>query len=118
MKNKGIFLIAHYHMKPRNPTQTFKVGYISDLDNVTYDESINITRGLRNKDIASSGVIMNLSEQKVIKNGFHSNSNFAELLEHYQKGYPEYINPLIAQLYPELLNEAKVNVPSEEKESS
>jgi len=36
-------------------------------------------------------------------------------LAHYQEGYPKYINPLIAQLYPESNNE--VNVSSEEEKT-
>ena len=110
--------MAYYSAKPKDPKRTKVAGYMKDPANFDYDESINITRGLKTKDLNLGRVILNLTDKSVIKNSFNENRDFATLLAHYQEGYPKYINPLIAQLYKDELDEP-VNVPSEkEKESS
>lgn len=86
---------------------------MKDPANFDYDESINITRGLKTRDELNARVILNLSKQLVKKNTFNDNKDFPALLAHYQEGYPKYINPLLAQLYPEVNDD--VNVPSEEE---
>jgi hypothetical protein len=115
MKRQDIFLIAYYHKKPKDPARTKEPGYMSDLENINYDESINITRGLKTRDQLQSSVVLNLSKQLVVKNGFKSDADFPSLLAHYQEGYPKYINPLLAQLYPEVQNAEHVSSQEEEK---
>jgi hypothetical protein len=101
MRNKNIYLVAYYHIKPKDPKRTKEAGYINDPANFDYDESINIIKGLKVKDEINAKVILNLSNQTVFKNSFNENKDFPSLLAHYQEGYPTYINPLLAQLYPE-----------------
>lgn len=115
MKTKKIYLVAYYSAKPKDPKRTKEPGYMKDTSNYDYDESINITRGLKNRDQNLAKVILNLSDKTVTKNMFNSNKDFASLLAHYQEGYPKYINPLIAQLYKDELDEHS-NVSSQEKE--
>jgi len=115
LKHKDIYLLAFYYLKPKDSSRTKEAGYMTNLDNVDYDESINITRGLKIKDSLGAKVILNLSQQQVTKNGWNDRKDFPELLAHYQEGYPKYINPLLAQLYPEINNE--VNVSSEEEKT-
>ena len=115
--NRDIYLLAFYYLKPKDPTRTKESGYMANLDNVDYDESINITRGLKPKDSLRAKVILNLSQQQVTKNGWNNNRDFPGLLAHYQEGYPKYINPLIAQLYPESNDEVDVSSQKEEKGS-
>jgi hypothetical protein len=117
MSNKGIFLLAFYSAKPKDPAKTKVAGYMTDPANFDYDESINITRGIKTRDHQNAQVILNLSTQTVIKNTFNSNKDFATLLGHYQEGYPNYINPLLAKLYKDILDDSG-NVHSQEKESS
>ena len=101
MKQQDIFIVAYYHQKPKNPTRTKEKGYMTNPDNISYDESINITRGIKTKDQLNAAVILNLTKQSVVKNRFRSDADFPSLLAYYQEGYPKYINPLLAQLYPE-----------------
>jgi len=116
MKNKSVYLIAYYHRKPKDPKRTKEAGYIKDPANFDYDESINITRGLKTRDELGAEVILNLTEQTVVKNRFNDNKDFPSLLAHYQEGYPKYINPLLAQLYSEQVD-GDVNVHSEEEKT-
>ena len=102
MKQRDICIVAYYHMKPRDPRRTKEKGYMGNPENIAYDESINITRGIKTRDELGASVILNLTQQTVVKNSFHSGADFPTLLAHYQEGYPKYINPLLAQLYPEV----------------
>lgn len=117
MKIKNIYLIAYYHIKPKNPKRTKEAGYITNPENFEYDESINITRGLKTKDQLNAKVILDLTNQTVVSNRFNDNRDFPSLLSHYQEGYPKYLNPLIAQLYPEQVDDQHVHS-QEEKEGS
>jgi hypothetical protein len=104
-------------MKPKDPKRTKEAGYMSNIDNIEYDESINITKGLKQRDELNAKVILDLTNQTVKKNTFNNNKDFPSILAHYQEGYPKYLNPLIAQLYSEKID--VTNVPGkEEKEGS
>lgn len=118
MKNKDLHLLAYYAITPKNPQFCVRKGYIKDPNNINYEESINITRGLRDKDIASTSVILNLSQQKVVRNVFNDNRDFASLLAHFQQGYPQYINPVVAALYKDQLNEINSDVQGQKEENS
>ena len=119
MKVKEIYLVAYYHAKPKDPRRTKEPGYMLKTENISYDESLNITRGLKTKDRQSANVILNLTAKEVIRNTFNQNTDFASLLSYYQEGYPKYINPLVAQLYKEEVNDVSVDVQNEkEKEGS
>lgn len=109
--------MAYYSARPKDPKRTKEKGYMKDPVNFDYDESINITRGLKNKDVINARVILNLNQQQVTKNTFNDNNDFPTLLAHYQEGYPKYINPLLGMIYPEI-NDAVVDVQEEEKEGS
>ena len=115
MTNRDIHLIAYYHQKPKDPSRTKEPGYMTNMDNIAYDESINITRGIKTRDQLQASVILNLNKEQVVKNSFRSDADYASLLAHYQEGYPKYINPLLAELYPEVNNDA--NVPAEKEKA-
>jgi len=87
---------------------------MQDPANFDYDESINITRGLKSRDATMAKVILDLTNQTVVANRFNDNRDFPSLLAHFQEGYPQYLNPLLAQLYSEQLNDVHVQ-PEEEK---
>ena len=116
MKHKDIYLVAYYSARPKDPKRTKEKGYMTDPANYDYDESINITRGLKTKDELNAKVILNLNEQAVRKNTFNDNKDFPTLLAHYQEGYPKYINPLLAMIYPEV-NDGTANVHNEEEKA-
>ena len=99
MKNHNIYLVAYYHIKPKDPSKTKEKGYMTDPSNYDYDEFINITRGLKTRDELNAKVILNLTNQLVHKNSFNDNKDFPSLLAHYQEGYPNYINKIIEVLY-------------------
>jgi hypothetical protein len=97
MANNNIYLIAKYTGQPKDPKQTAKPGYMKDPNNIHYEEQVYISRGLRDKDLQNQ-VILNLTEEKIVKNNFNSGSNFKEIFTHYYEGYAEYINDCVNQL--------------------
>lgn len=82
---------------PKDPKQTSKPGYITDPNNIEYEEQVYISRGLRDKDLQNQ-VVLNLTEEKIVKNGWRSGSNFTELFTHYYDGYAEYIDDCVNQI--------------------
>jgi hypothetical protein len=97
MANNNIYLIAKYTGMPKDPKRTATPGYMKDPNNVHYEEQVYITRGLRDKDLKNQ-VILNLTEEKIVKNNFKSGSNFEEIFTHYYEGYAEYIDDCVNQL--------------------
>lgn len=97
MANNNIYLIAKYTGVPKDPKQTSKAGYIKDPNNITYDEQVYITRGLRDKDLKNQ-VILNLTEEKIVKNIFKTGANFEEAFTHFYEGYADYIDDCVNAL--------------------
>lgn len=91
-KPKSVYIVANYAMKPRDPRQTFKAGYIKDGDNMHWDERVDVTVGIKDRDLAMAQIILNISEQKVVKNSFMSDKSFMELFQHYYTSSPHEIS--------------------------
>ena len=89
-KEKDIFLIARYYKKPRDPKQTAKKGYMKSDTNISYSESVSLSRGLKNKDITAN-IILNLTQKTVVKCSFETNNGWEELASYYAKNYPQYL---------------------------
>lgn len=98
-KQKNIYLVAQYYKKPRDPRKTHVAGYMSDPENIRWDEKVDISRGLKNKDI-NCQVIVNLSTKTVEKNTFGDNKDFDSMFEYFFAGYSQYITTVMAQLDP------------------
>ena len=97
MADLSIYLIAKYTGMPKDPRQTAKPGYMKDPNNIEYDEQVYISRGLRDKDLKNQ-VVLNLTEEKIVKNNFNPGKNFSEIFTHYYDSYAEYIDDCINQI--------------------
>lgn len=97
-KPKAIYLIAKYYAKPKHPGRTFIKGYMKNEENIAYDEQIAVTKGLRDKDLLSSKIVLNISEQKVVHNAFQNDKSFTELFEYFYNGSPQYIGGALREL--------------------
>ena len=97
MSNLNIYLVAQYVARPKDPNMTSQAGYMSNPDNIQWDERMYITRGIRDKD-AKNNVILNLTEEKIVKNSFNNGKDFGELFKYFYDAYPEYINDSINTL--------------------
>lgn len=105
MKKQNIYLVANYVAKPRDPRKTHVPGYMKDPANVQFDEQVQVSARLRNQDLTTAKVIMNLSNKTVDKNSFNGNKNFDELFKYFFKGYHKYITEVMAKLDPEYFNQ-------------
>lgn len=97
MADKNIYLIAKYTGQPKDPKQTHKAGYMKNPENIHYEEQVYLTRGVRDQDVRNQ-VILNLTEQKIVKNTFKTGATFEEAFTHYYEGYAEYIDDCVNQL--------------------
>ena len=101
MANLNIYLIAKYTGIPKNPRLTIQPGYMSDPSNIQYDENLFIVRGFRDKYLKSH-VVLDLTEERVIKNSFTPGKTFDELFTHFYEGFGEYIEQTVNDLNAQL----------------
>ena len=103
MKIKDIHLLAYYVAKPRNPKMTHIKGYMTNPDNITYDERIEFTKGLNPKEQSYAKVVLNLNQKKVIKNSWNTDRSFDEYFKYFLEAYPQYVMNVMGQLDMEYL---------------
>lgn len=80
-----------------DPRRTSEPGYMSNPNNIGYDEQMYIVRGLRNKD-HKHNIILDLTEEKIIKNSFRTEKTFEELFAHYVNEHGSAIDQRVNQL--------------------
>jgi hypothetical protein len=101
-KNKDIYLVAFYHLKPKPGVNTSQKGWMDNFDNITFDESIEITRGTK-KNSAIAKVILNLSKKKIERNSWGTDRSFDEYFKHYFVNYHKYLTTVMTQLDAEYM---------------
>lgn len=94
MKNTDVYLIAHYTAKPRDPSRTHEKGYMSNPENIAYDERVEFTVGLKANHRQGAGVILNLTSPIVVYNRFNPEAEFEDVVKYYIEAYPEYMNKI------------------------
>ena len=103
-KQKSIYLVGFYSMKPRAGVKTTVKGWMSDPANLQYDEKVEITRGIKNS-AATAKILLNLSAKTVERNSFNSDRDFKSLFKYFFAGYHQYITAVMTQLDPEFLTQ-------------
>ena len=78
-----MFMVAKHQQVLRNP-KNHKEGFMNN-------ESFHIVKNLKTKDYAEASIILDVANQKIIKNRF-SERNFDELFKYFSTHYSEYIN--------------------------
>lgn len=116
MSTSSIYLVAYYMMKPKHSRINTSIkGWMNDPNNVAYDEQIAVVTKLKNKDLNTAKVILNLSNCSVYRNNWSDNKSFNELFEHFYAGYQKYLDPVIAQLgYEMVKNDEPLEVSADE----
>mgnify|MGYP003337788163 CR=1 FL=1 len=104
MKTKNVYLVAFYTLKPRQGVNTAVKGWMDNKENVTYDEWIEISRGLK-KNATTAKVILDLSAKTVHRNSWGTDRSFTDYFKYYFKGYNEYLTAVMAKLDPEYFNQ-------------
>jgi hypothetical protein len=101
-KEKGIYLVAKYFMKPQAHVNTSKAGWMDNPENIRWDEQMLVTRGLKPKD-NNAQVVLNLSEKSIVRNTFAQGKTFDEVFIYFLNGYSQYLVPVMGQLDREYL---------------
>ncbi len=104
MTQKNIYLVAQYFMKPKAHVRTHVKGWMNNPDNIRYDEKVEISRGLRSKDV-NAKIILDLTNKRVEKNGFATDRPFDEIFKYFFANYNEYIIKVMGQLDPVYLDQ-------------
>lgn len=113
MKTKHIYLIAYYLQRPRDPKKTHIKGYITDPNNMIWDENVEISHGLGSKDRQHAQVVLDFTEKKVITNKFNQERDFDKLFKYYFEGYHKYITQVMTQMDPEYLTKMVAEMQAE-----
>lgn len=88
----NVYLVAKYTATPRNRSQTYKSGYVTDSDNMQWNEEVDVVTRLKDKDLVSARIILNIIEQKVVKNNFNNDKSFMELFQYFYTSSPKEIS--------------------------
>lgn len=102
-KPKDIYLVAKYMTKPKDHVNTSKAGWMKDPNNIRYDESMEICRGLRPRDVDAQ-VVLNLSKKAVERNRFNTEKTFDEIFMYFFTNYNKYLLPVMGELDPGYLD--------------
>ena len=97
MANLNIYLVAQYVARPKDSTKTAQPGYMTNPENIEWDERMYITQGIRKKD-EQMNVILDLTEEKIIKNSFESGKKFNEMFEYFYEACGNYIDECITTI--------------------
>lgn len=89
--------MAQYVAIPKNPLQTARPGYMANPDNVRYDERVFVARGYRDRYMQNN-VVLDLTEEKILKNSFRSERTFEDIFKHFYEGFGDYIDDCVKTL--------------------
>lgn len=87
-----MFIIARYPQTLRNPKDSVKQGIGSNHAAWQNNEEVVCRKSLRSRDQVEASVILDVANQKIIKNRFESDRDFNELYQYYLSHYADYIN--------------------------
>ena len=105
-KIKDLHLVAFYVQKPRAGVQTQIAGWNKDPSNYQFDERVEFTKGLTNKDAQYAGVVLNLSKKTVIANRYNKDQkDFDALFKYFLEAYPKHVATVMAELDVEYLKQ-------------
>jgi hypothetical protein len=95
---KKVHLVAQYFARPRKKHATAVAGYMKDVNNIQWDEQVNITVGLKDRDLVNSRIVLNISDQSVVKNSFQTGKTFMELFQYFYTASPQEISQKLQQV--------------------
>lgn len=115
MKKESLYLVAYYTLRPANQVKTQIKGWMTDSSNVQYDEQVAITRRLKKNDQSMAKIILDMTNKKVVRNGWGTTADFDDMFKYFSTGYPEYTYKIMASLDPEYLTKFQTQVGTAEQ---
>jgi hypothetical protein len=125
MSKKKVYILASYFAKPKNKKMTAVKGYMKNPDNVAWDEQIGVSIGLKDKQLSTAKVVLNINDQVIVKNGFNTDKTFMQLFEYFYSASPQEISRqlklagiTVEEKKEESLEPAVVEVPPEHESAA
>ena len=87
-----MFIVAKYPQTLRNPASSNKPGIGKNQAAWQHNEEVKCVKNLKTRDATEASVILDVANEKVIKNRFNDNRDFQELYRYYLEHYADYIN--------------------------
>lgn len=85
--SKGFFIVATYSRSLRNPQSADR------SDSAWQDnEKVECRKSVSGNRLTSASVVLDVANQRVIKNRFDNGRDFEELYAYYLERYADYIN--------------------------
>ena len=100
MKTKHRYMLINYLQTAKYPKRTHEKGYWSNPDNIQWDEMVEFSFGLKNKDRQTYSIILDLDEQVVLKNSMSGEKNFTVLLNYFREHYSSQIASYLKRTDP------------------
>jgi len=91
MSNK-FYIVAKYPQTLRNPKMSHQPGLATNHAAWQNNEEVKCSKNLKTRDLTEASVILDVAQQKVVKDRFDSGRGFTELYEYYMSNYADYIN--------------------------
>lgn len=90
--SNNMFIVAKYLQTLRNPRDSHRQDIGKKHAAWQNNEEVYCKRNLKTKDLTEAAVILDVRNQKVLKNRFGENQDFGELYKYYLTHYADYIN--------------------------
>lgn len=87
---KKLYLIATYYKVPRYPKMTSRKGFGKDDANWAFNESVEVVRVVKNRDLAQANIILNITDSKVEKCNMREGASYDDLYRYFKTNYPQY----------------------------
>lgn len=93
----GRYILVTYTQIAKYPKRTGEKGYWSNPDNMQWDELVEFSTKLKNRDRQRAGVILDIENQNIEKNVFGGDRNWQSLWDYYYKNYQKQIDQFLNQ---------------------
>ena len=87
-----MYIVAKYIQTLRDPKTAHLPGIGKRSGAWQNDEVVKCVRNLKTKEEVEASVILDVANERVIKNRFNDNNNFEQLYAYYLSHYADYIN--------------------------
>lgn len=87
-----MYIVSRYFQTLRKPTDSTQKSIGKNPSAWQSNEEVRCRRSLKSTDLVEAAVILDVRNQKVVKNRFGDNQDFGELYKYYLSHYADYIN--------------------------
>ena len=91
MKTKKMYVVATYFRVPKEGTNSSRKNFGKDDANWAFNESVQVTTGLKKRDITMANIILNVTDKQVEKCNMRQGVGYDELYSYFKTNYPKYL---------------------------